>query len=155
MSDAAPAAQLDSGPPRRRDTILAAIEAFREEELPRSLSSLMLFLYICENEGLTVSELAYVSKVPVAKAARIVKILAGESREAPLAADRVLFECRASPQDRRLKFVHLAPRGRQICARMEALIALATPIKAPEGASPPSAAPSGAPGTPALAASLA
>ncbi len=119
-------------PARRRDTILAAIEAFREEELPRSLSSLMMFLYICENEGLTVSELAFVARVPVAKAARIVKMLAGEATEAPLAPERALFECRSSSQDRRLKFVYLAPRGRQICDRLEGLIAAATPIRSPD-----------------------
>ena len=118
-------------PTRRRDTILAAIEAFREEGLPRSLSSLMLFLYICENEGLTVSELAYVAKVPVAKAARIVKLLSGESAEAPMPPERALFECRSSPQDRRLKFVHLTERGRRICDRLEILISAATPIRLP------------------------
>ncbi len=103
--------------PRRRDTILAAIEAFREESLPRSLTGLMLFLYICENEGLTVSELAHVARVHVAMSARIVKTMAGEAHETPLAPERVIFELRSSPEDKRLKLIYLTERGRQIRAR--------------------------------------
>ena len=120
--------------PRRRDTILSAIEAFREESLPRSLTGLMLFLYICENEGLTVSELAHVARVHVAMAARIVKTMAGEAHETPLAPERVIFELRSSPQDKRLKLIHLSERGRQIRARLEDLIKDAVPIN-PESAS--------------------
>jgi DNA-binding MarR family transcriptional regulator len=115
-------------PVRRRDTILAAIEAFREESLPRSLTGLMLFLYICENEGLTVSELAHVARVHVAMAARIVKTMAGEAHETPLAPERVVFELRSSPEDKRLKLIYLAERGRLIRARLEQLIADAVPI---------------------------
>ena len=119
--------------PRRRDTILSAIEAFREESLPRSLTGLMLFLYICENEGVTVSELAHVARVHVAMAARIVKTMAGEAHETPLAPERVIFELRSSPQDTRLKLIHLSERGRQIRARLEDLIKDAVPIN-PESA---------------------
>ena len=115
-------------PPRRRDTILAAIEAFREESLPRSLTALTLFLYICENEGLTVSELAHVARVHVAMAARIVKTMAGEAHETPLAPERVIFELRTSAEDKRLKLIHLSPRGLQIRERLEQLIADAVPI---------------------------
>ncbi|HWE46541.1 MAG TPA: hypothetical protein VG407_10980 [Caulobacteraceae bacterium] len=120
-------------PARRRDTILAALEAFREENLPRSLTGLMLFLYICENEGLTVSELAHIARVHVAMAARIVKTMAGEAHETPLSPERVIFELRTSKDDKRLKLIHLSDRGRQIRARLEALIADAVPID-PESA---------------------
>jgi DNA-binding MarR family transcriptional regulator len=113
---------------RRRDTILAAIEAFREENLPRSLTGLMLFLYICENEGLTVSELAHVAHVHVAMAARIVKTMAGQTHETPLSPERVIFELRGSPEDKRLKLIHLTPRGRAIRDRLDRLIAEAAPI---------------------------
>src|SRR5215469_1226059 len=120
-------------PRRRRDSILAAIEAFREESLPRSLTGLMLFLYICENEGLTVSELAHIARVHVAMAARIVKTMAGEAHETPLSPERVIFELRSAPDDRRLKLIHLTERGRAIRARLERLIADAVPID-PESA---------------------
>jgi hypothetical protein len=129
--DAAPDPAHDAAalPIRRRDTILAALEAFREENLPRSLSALMLFLYICENEGLTVSELAFVSRTPVAMAARIVKMLAGETPDALLTPDCAIFEYRTSAKDKRLKFVYLAQRGRLICDRLERLIEDAAPIR--------------------------
>jgi DNA-binding MarR family transcriptional regulator len=117
-----------AAPRRRRDTILAAIEAFREENLPRSLTGLTLFLYICENEGLTVSELAHIARVHVAMSARIVKTMAGEAHETPLAPERVIFELRSSPEDKRLKLIYLTERGRAIRARLEQLIADAVPI---------------------------
>ncbi|HWE45527.1 MAG TPA: hypothetical protein VG407_05815 [Caulobacteraceae bacterium] len=114
---------------RRRNTILAALELFRGEDLPRSLSSLLLLLYVCENEGLTVSELAQVTHTSVAMTARVVKMLAGEAPETPLAPDRCIFVLKDSPFDRRLKLVHLSLRGRMLCDRFEALIAEATPIR--------------------------
>jgi len=39
-----------------------------------------------------------------------------------------LFEFRTSPDDHRLKFVHLSPRGRALRDRIEGLIAAAAPI---------------------------
>jgi DNA-binding MarR family transcriptional regulator len=116
---------------RRRNTILAALELFRAEDLPRSMSSCLLFLYVCENEGLTVSELAQVTHTSVAMTARVVKMLAGEAPETPVAPDRCIFELKDSPFDRRLKLVHLSARGRLLCDRLETLIAQATPIRPP------------------------
>ena len=113
---------------RRRNTILAALEVFRGEDLPRSLSSFLLFLYVCENEGLTVSELAHVTRTSVAMTARIVKMLAGDTTETPLAPERSIFMLRDSPLDRRLKLVHLSSRGRLLRNRFEALIEEASPI---------------------------
>jgi hypothetical protein len=114
---------------RRRNTILAALELFRSEDLPRSLSSFRLFLYVCENEGLTVSELAHVTRTSVAMTARVVKMLAGDTTETPLAPDRSIFVLKDSPLDKRLKLVHLSAHGLLLRNRFESLIAEASPIR--------------------------
>jgi DNA-binding MarR family transcriptional regulator len=106
------------------------MEVFRDEDLPRSLTGLTLFLYVCENEGLTVSELAHVSRSGVAMTARVAKMLAGEVADAPVPPDRMIFEFRHAPEDKRLKFVHLTPRGRALRDRIEDIIAEAHPIGA-------------------------
>jgi DNA-binding MarR family transcriptional regulator len=116
--------------PRRRDTVLAAIEAFREEGFPRGFTALILFLYVCENEGITVSELAHIARLPIPMTARVVKMLAGDAQELPLAPERAILELRKSDADRRLKFAHLTARGRALRDRVEAIIADAVPIGA-------------------------
>ena len=113
---------------RERDTLLAALELFRGVEVPRSLTTLILFLYVCENEGLNVSELALAGGIQVAGAARLVKTLAGLVPEEPMPADAVLFELKSTPADKRLRFVHLSPRGRALRDQLDGLIARAVPI---------------------------
>lgn len=112
---------------RERDTLLAAVELFRELDAPQSTNALALFLYVCENEGVNMSELAFVSRLHVATAARLARVLAGEDETMP--ARDALFEFRASPEDKRLKFVHLTGRGRELRDRFESLIARAAPIR--------------------------
>jgi DNA-binding MarR family transcriptional regulator len=114
--------------PRERDSLLAALELFRELNAPRSLTTLILFLYVCENEGLNVSELAEIGRIQVAGAARLTKTLAGKVPEEPVPPRSVLFELRSSPEDRRLRFVHLSEHGRALRDQLERLIARATPI---------------------------
>ena len=118
----------DDAPRRERDSLLAALELFRGVEVPRSLTTLILFLYVCENEGLNVSELALAGGVQVAGAARLVKTLAGLVPEEPVPPDAVLFELKSTSADKRLRFVHLSPRGRALRDQLEGLIARAVPI---------------------------
>jgi DNA-binding MarR family transcriptional regulator len=129
MTEAPPAAR------RERNTILAALELFRATGAPRVFHTLLLFLYVCENEGLTVSELAFVASMHVTTTARLVKVLAGEaatvvdSEEGDAGLQAPLFAVRPSPDDHRLRFVQLTPEGRALRDRMSGLIAAARPIE--------------------------
>src|SRR3569832_1432229 len=113
---------------RGRNSVLEARETFRALNTPRAFHGMILFLYVCENEGLNVSELAYVADMQVATTARVVNILSGEGDESALAPDEALFEFRTSSEDRRLKFVHLSERGRRLRDRVEDIIAQANPV---------------------------
>jgi hypothetical protein len=118
-----------SAPLRQRDSLLAALELFRALKVHRSLTTLILFLYVCENEGLNVSELALASGLQLAGAARLVKMLAGEVPEEPIPPEAVLFELRSTPEDRRLRFIYLSARGRALRDELDGLIARAVPIR--------------------------
>jgi DNA-binding MarR family transcriptional regulator len=119
----------DPAPRRERDTLLAALELFRRVEVPRSLTTLILFLYVCENEGLNVSELALAGGMDVAGAARLVKTLAGQVPQEPVPPEAILFDLRSTPKDKRLRFVHLSSRGRELRDELDRLIARAVPIR--------------------------
>ncbi len=122
-------------PPRERNTILSALELFRTLDVPRTQTAMILFLYVCENEGLNVSELAEIARVQIAGAARLTKMLAGGLVEEPLPPEAVLFELRTDERDKRLRFVHLSARGREVRDELEAMIARAAPILTSSGAS--------------------
>ena len=117
-------------PRRRRNTILAALELFREtvkHEAP--LRSMTLFLYVCENEGLCVTELAHVARMNIATTARMVRILAGEAKAT--APGMVLFDCRPTPGHGRLKTIWLSAAGLPLRDQCELLIDAAAPIARP------------------------
>jgi DNA-binding MarR family transcriptional regulator len=108
--------------------VLEAMEAFRALDPPRAFHAMILFLYVCENEGLNVSELAHVARMQMATTARVVNILSGDGEEGHLPPEEALFEFHSSTADRRLKFVGLSARGRDLRDRIEGFIARAAPV---------------------------
>ncbi|MGZ3318995.1 MAG: hypothetical protein ACXU95_17080 [Isosphaeraceae bacterium] len=125
MTDARPARR------RERNSLLASVESFRGLGLPENLNTMILFLYVCENEGLNMSELAYVARLHVATAARLARTIAGEDTAGPGGTGaQPLFEFRAARHDKRLKFVFLTEHGRTLRDHLEEQIATAAPIRA-------------------------
>jgi DNA-binding MarR family transcriptional regulator len=114
---------------RERSSLLAAMEKFREYEFPLNTRAVLAFLYVCENEGLNTSELAYVSRMYVATAARLARILAGEDSDDANATTQAVFEFKSSPDDKRFKFIYLTERGRKLRDELEEIIAEANPIR--------------------------
>jgi DNA-binding MarR family transcriptional regulator len=97
---------------------------------------MLLFLYVCENEGANVSEIGQVAHMDVPGVARLIKVMAGLVPEEPIAPDKVMFELRASSRDRRVRFVHLTRQGREVRDAIEALIADAAPIRVQDPSRP-------------------
>ncbi len=115
---------------RRRSTILESLEIFRRLGVPRGFNSMVIYLYVCENEGLTVTELAQVAKMSVASAARLTRIIAGTDPLEPAPPEAVLLELRSSTKDKRVSNVHLTKRGREVRDELEQIIRAAAPIQA-------------------------
>jgi DNA-binding MarR family transcriptional regulator len=112
---------------RRRNTILEGLELFRSANAPRSFTSFILFLYACENEGLSFSELAELAGMPVASASRLIRSLTG--LEPDRGIEPALFQVEEPASDRRLKMIWLTEDGRAMRDALEGLIAAAHPIR--------------------------
>ena len=104
---------------RERDTVLSALELLRALGVPHTLNASIIFLYICENEGLNATELAQTSRLPLPSAC---KIAAAFAREGALPNSGPLIEFRGSSSDRRLKLIHLTAQGRSMRDELDRLI---------------------------------
>ena len=109
--------------------MLAAVEYFRELHIPRSLTAIVVFLYVCENEGLIVTELATATGLSVSIAARTAKILSGDYAEFPVRPHERLLELSSSQGDARLRHIYLTDAGRRVRDRLDEYIARAVPIR--------------------------
>jgi len=121
---------------RRRDAVLAALETFRGIHPAISLTSVRAFLYVAENPGINVTELALACDLTDAGASRVARALAGPAIERPLPPSLDLLECVTSAVDPRERLLWLSPRGQALAARIEQLIAAQTPIAAVPGPAP-------------------
>jgi len=107
---------------RRRDTILEALLAFRALSPRISVTEITAFLYTCENEGLSVQELAYISGMSQSAASRNLRGLgrAGTPWALPPAAG--LVEAFLHPNDGRSHVLHLSDDGRKLRDRLDEII---------------------------------
>jgi len=115
---------------RRRNTVLEALERMRKIEPQLNLMHVLTFLYICENEGLNVSELALVCRTTRASASRNARGLAERSAEGALAPHLGLVEVRPNPASPQGRVLYLTRAGRRMRGELEGLIAEARPIEA-------------------------
>lgn len=114
-------------PGRKRNACLASMERMRGWRVDVSLNEMLTFLYLCENEGITVRELAVLTKLNESTASRTVARLAGDRGElGPGGA--ALIEPKAREEDRRGLALMLSDAGRALRSDLDALIAQAAPI---------------------------
>jgi DNA-binding MarR family transcriptional regulator len=113
---------------RRRDAVLGALEAFRRIYPPISLTSIRAFLYVAENPGINVSELAQACGLTDAGASRVSRGLAARGIDRPLPPSLGLLDCATSAADPRERVLRLSASGQALVARIELLIAAHTPI---------------------------
>lgn len=113
---------------RRRSSLLASVERIRSVAGNLWLNNLLVYLYVCENEGVSVSELAYASRLPLATASRAVRSLAPRGERYALAPALGLVRQVRNPADGRGRLLVLTEAGRDLRAQLENHIAEATPI---------------------------
>lgn len=113
---------------RKRNTVLAAAERFRALDPGVTLTQFAAFLYVCENEGLSVSELAVALGGTRATASRVARSL-GAPEESEGAASRLgLVTAKPDRDDLRGKSLILTRAGRALRAEVDDLIRQARPI---------------------------
>ncbi len=119
---------------RRRNTILQALERLRAVDASASMTHLIALLYICENEGLNVSELAQVCRTTRATASRTARALTTKGTPDSLSPHMGLVELRPSPVSVNGRSLYLTERGRALRLAFDEAIRAAHPILAGEAA---------------------
>jgi len=107
---------------RRRNTVLAALEAMRQAQPGLSLTSVRVFLYVAENPGISVSELSQVCQVTDATASRVARGLAGPDIDHPLAPSLDLVDFVSDERDPRQRSLRVSARGEVLVARIDKMI---------------------------------
>lgn len=111
---------------RRRNTLLAALELMRRSAGRPNLTQVVAFLYVCENEGLNVAQLADLLGLTSATASRAATCL-----EAAPPEGMGWVASRSGDQLAHARLLFLTASGRSIRDRLQGLIEEVRPIVTP------------------------
>ncbi|MFI4964269.1 MAG: MarR family winged helix-turn-helix transcriptional regulator [Caulobacterales bacterium] len=113
---------------RPRDSLLEAILALKALDARISVNEIVAFLYVCENEGLSVQELAYVAGLTQSTASRSLRSLGRPGSDWAHPPAIGLVDAFLNPTDGRSHVVQLTDKGRDLRNRLDDLIRRAVPI---------------------------
>lgn len=116
---------------RRRNSFLQLLERFRELHPGLVVADLIAFLYICENEGLNITELAQLGRFTGATASRRARALAGPDTPSPRPPSLDLVEIYEGGDDARARQIFLTAKGRAMRDAIAEMIASAIPLAEP------------------------
>jgi DNA-binding MarR family transcriptional regulator len=114
---------------RRRDSLLEALLAFRALSARISVNEIVAFLYTCENEGLSVQELAYVAGLTQSTASRSLRALGQPGSDWAQPPMLGLVEPHLHPSDGRSHLLHLSEDGARLRDHLDEIIRRAAPIQ--------------------------
>jgi DNA-binding MarR family transcriptional regulator len=113
---------------RPRDSLLEAILALKALDARISVNEIVAFLYTCENQGLSVQELAFVAGLTQSTASRSLRSLGRPGSDWAQPPALGLVDAYLNPSDGRSHVVHLTDQGRAMRDRLDDLIRRAIPI---------------------------
>ena len=113
---------------RRRNAVLECLERCRRLTRPMSLSHVVVFLYIAENQGLNVTELADVCRTTTATASRTARAMLDEGAMDALPPYFGLVEAHPNPQDSKGRVLFLTKAGRRLRDELDEIIRQAATI---------------------------
>ena len=113
---------------RPRDSLLEALSFFKEIAPGVTVNEIITFLYTCENEGLSVQELAYVAKLTQSTASRSLRALGQPGSDWAHPPALGLVDAFLNPNDGRSHVIHLSEQGRDLRDRLDAIIQRAVTI---------------------------
>ena len=113
---------------RPRNTLLASLHLFKALDPRVSVNEVVAFLYVCENEGLTVQDLAVVGRLTQSTASRSLRALGPADSEWSLQPALGLVRAYLHPNDGRSHVIQLTERGLDMRERLDGLVRQAEPI---------------------------
>jgi DNA-binding MarR family transcriptional regulator len=111
---------------RQRDAVLAAVELLRQHIPECNMRQLLAFLYISENEGLNVTELAALLGTTRATSSRTASSLEGGGRN-----HASLIVSRPGELTAQSRSLSLSKQGRAVRERLDAIITTGVTIAQP------------------------
>lgn len=113
----------------QRNSVLGALEIARRSAPTLSVTELVAFLYVCENEGLNMRELSHLMGLSDRMISRVSRRLATAGSAICLPPAFGLLDIRVNPSDRRGRTLHLSSVGEVLMRQIESCIAQARPIR--------------------------
>jgi DNA-binding MarR family transcriptional regulator len=108
---------------RRRNAVLEALLAFRAVDSRANLTDVLLVLYVAENPGINITELAEVTGLNMATASRCIRSLSDEDTAGALPPYSGLVAISPNPNDPRGRILRLSAAGEALCRRIDAAVA--------------------------------
>jgi DNA-binding MarR family transcriptional regulator len=113
---------------RPRDSLLEALTYFKALSPGVTVNEIIAFLYTCENEGLSVQELAYICRMTEPTASRSIRTFGPADSPWSRPPALGLVEAFMNPKDGRSRVIHLTEAGREARRKLDAVIRQAIPI---------------------------
>lgn len=114
---------------RQRNSVLDALEIARHAVPTMSVTDLIAFFYVCENEGLNMRELSHLTRLSEPMISRTTRKMASVGSAISLPPAYGLLEVRVNASDRRGRTLHLTAAGETLRQQIEACIAQARHIR--------------------------
>lgn len=124
------ASNPDLAATRRRNTGLDIMERLRAQGDGMTFNAMLVFMYVAENEGVNVTDLARMCRMTEATASRSARALATPDSPSALPPSLGLLELRQDPYDGRGRMVYLTALGKKLSAEIDASIRNAVTIEA-------------------------
>jgi DNA-binding MarR family transcriptional regulator len=106
--------------------VLEALELFRDLDGSMSLNSVVAFLAVSQREGLTMKELAFLTRMSDVTASRSIRALEAPEASTALRPALGLVSIARSAVDSRQRLIHLTEDGRRLRDQITAHIQLNT-----------------------------
>ena len=109
----------NGAPPRRRNVVLDTMERLRAYGDGMTFNAMLVFMYVAENEGINVSELAQICRLTEATASRSARALASPDSPGAMPPSLGLIELRQDPYDGRGRLLYLTALGRKLREKID------------------------------------
>lgn len=128
---------MTEGEGRRRNTLLASLVLLRKLAPDISISEMLAFLYVAENPGVRIKELAGLMETTGATASRASRALLSPGDPGARPPGRGWLLMAGNGREAVSRHLYLTPAGQELVRRLDGLIESARPIGArpePDGA---------------------
>lgn len=124
---------MTEAPERRRNSLLACVALLRKLAPSITVSEMLAFLYVAENGGIRVKELAALMMTTQATASRAARALVSAGDPGALPPSRGWLVMSSNERENISRHLYLTPLGAEVTGQLDAMIGRAQPIQGRAG----------------------